>query len=397
MLMNPLWKIILIPFILLLNRCVKEFIPQTKENKDLLVVEGLITNQPGANIIKLSISQPLGEKNAAKPMKGCSVTISDDLGNIFNLTEIAPGTYVTDTSQFKGTIGRSYTLHITTNSINKNLIFESYPIKMMPVPPIDSLYYEKVAIEEDNNGTSLQEGCQVYVNTHDPTNQTKFYRWEYSETWEFHLPYTLVTNRVCWLSNNSDEINIKSTTSLQEARVERHPIDFISNLTDRLNVKYSILVKQYSLNEDEYLYWEKLENINDQAGGLYDRIPSAIPSNVYCVDDPNEKVLGYFSVSASTSKRTFIKDNFVGLIDLYTHCNGDTIFNNDYIPNLNNYVWIIKTGLKQQTAWIPGADNKLHQIFLPPIPYSIVTYIKGCADCTVRGTSIEPAFWKEGK
>ncbi len=378
------------------NRCITEFVPQTKENKESLVIEGLITNQPVADTIKLSSSLPLGVKSVAKPVEGCTVTISDDLGNIFSLTESFAGTYVTDTSQFRGTIGRFYTLHIHTNTSYKNHNFESYPIEMKPVPPIDSLYYEKVAIKEIN-GVSSQEGCQVYLNTHDPTNQIKFYRWKYTETWEFHLPYTLVPNKICWMANNSNEIKIKNTTSLAEARIERFPINFISNLTDRLKVKYSILVNQYSLNEDEYLYWEKLQRITEQVGGLYDEIPSAIPNNVFCVDDPNEKVLGYLSVSACTSKRIFIKDNFAGLIDLYTNCISDTIFNGDPIPNLNNYVWIIEEGLLHPSVWIIGADSTIQQVFLPTIPFSIITNFKGCADCSVRGTLTEPDFWKEGK
>jgi hypothetical protein len=394
--MKPIQKIILISFFFLQNRCITEFVPQTKENKESLVIEGLITNQPVADTIKLSSSLPLGVKSVAKPVEGCTVSISDDLGNIFSLTESFAGTYVTDTSQFRGTIGRFYTLHIHTNTSYKNHNFESYPIELKPVPPIDSLYYEKVAIKE-NNGVSSQEGCQVYLNTHDPTNQIKFYRWKYTETWEFHLPYTLVPNKICWVSNNSNEIKIKNTTSLAEARIERFPINFISNLTDRLNVKYSILVNQYSLNEDEYQYWEKLQRITEQVGGLYDKIPSAIPNNVYCVDDPNEKVLGYLSVSASTSKRIFIKDNFAGLIDLYTNCISDTIFNGDPIPNLNNYVWIIDEGLLHPSVWIIGADSMIHQVFLPTIPFSIITNFKGCADCSVRGTLTEPVFWKEGK
>ena len=134
------------------------------------------------------------------------------------------------------------------------------------------------------------------------------------------LPYSVppLRNKVCWISSNSNVINIKSTSVLEEDRISGYPLNFISNLTDRLRVKYSILVNQYSLNEDEYLYWEKFQNITEQVGGLYDIIPSSVPSNVYCLDDPNEKVLGYFSVSANSSKRIFIKDNFSGLFTPYT-------------------------------------------------------------------------------
>jgi hypothetical protein len=146
-------------------------------------------------------------------------------------------------------------------------------------------------------------------------------------------------------------------------------------------VGYSILVKQYSLNEDEYLYWEKLQSITEQVGGLYDIIPSSVPSNVYCVDDPNEKVFGYFSVSANTSKRLFIKENFAGIFTQYTErdCLNDTVFDNAPIQSLNTYVWIIID----------------HQV--PPPVYQVTTRIKGCYDCTTRGTNIKPDFWKEGK
>ena len=376
--MKLLRKILLIPLFLFLNGCITPFIPRTSEDKKILVVEGLITDQPDTNIIKLSNSLPLGTRNVANPLKGCIVTISDDLGNTFSFTETAAGIYVTDPSKFQGVVGRFYTLHITIHVANNNLHYESYPMEMKHAPPIDSLYYEKVAIQE-NNGVNTQEGCQVYLNTHDPANQSKFYRWEYAETWEFHIPYIFVPNRICWLSNNSDVINIKNTSVLEEDRIDRYPLNFVSNATDRLNIKYSILVNQYSLNEDEYLYWEKLQNITQQVGGLYDIIPSIIPSNVYSIDDPNEKVLGYFSVSGRSSKRLFIKDHFSGMIDLYTRCNGDTIFNGDPIPYLNLTEWVIIE----------------HHI--PPPYYDIITYDKGCADCSVRGTIIMPDFWNEGR
>ena len=254
-------------------------------------------------------------------------------------------------------------------------------MEMKPVPPIDSVYYEKVTIQESNEFSGGKEGCQIFLDTHDPKNECKFYRWKYSETWKFILPYT-VPNKTCWISSNSDIINIKNASLLEEDRINRYPLNFISNLTDRLRVKYSILVKQYSLNEDEYLYWEKLQSITEQVGGLYDIIPSSVPSNVYCLDYPNEKVLGYFSVSASTSKRFFIKGNFAGILTPYTDafCIDDTIKASDPpLTSLNTFVWII-----------------IDRPFAVP-PLLVTTRIKGCYDCTVRGTNIPPDFWNEDK
>jgi hypothetical protein len=371
------YYIILLVSFLILNGCITQFIPQTSEDKEILVVEGLITDQPGINSIKLSKSLPLGGRSASRPLSGCIVTVSDNLGSSVTFSETSAGYYIPPTS-FSGEIGKTYTLHINPNNVSNNIRYESVPVEMKPVPVIDSVFYEKLTLVASNGASTAQEGCQVYVNTHDPTNKCKFYRWEFAETWEFILPYA-VPNKMCWISSNSDIINIKSTTVLAEDKINRFPLNFISNESDRLRVKYSILVKQYSLNEDEYLYWEKLQNISQQVGGLYDIIPSSISSNVYSPDDPNEKVLGYFSVSASTTKRLFIKDNFSGLIDLYKDCAQDTIFNGRPIANLNSTVWVI-------------IDHPM-----PPPSYKIITYAKGCADCTARGTNIKPDFWIEGK
>src|SRR5664279_1307186 len=371
--------IILILSLFLMGSCITPFIPKVNEDKKILVVEGLITDQPDTNTIKLSRSLSLGISALPNPVKGCIVTISDELGNIYSFTETTDGKYVSDPSKFKGITGRFYTLHINTNNGNNSLNYQSYPMEMKPVPPIDSIYYEKVAIKEVE-GTNSQEGCQIYLDTHDPTNQSKYYRWEFSETWEFRLPY-IVTNSKCWISNKSDLINIKSTTALEETKISRYPLYFISNTTDRLRVMYSILVKQYSLSIDEYQYWEKLQKITEMVGGLYDITPSTVPSNVYCLDNPDEQVLGYFSVSASASKRLFIKANFAGIFTPYTDrvCVADTIFGDEPIPSLGTFTWIIV----------------VHPI--PPPQYVIITRVKGCYDCTVRGTNIEPDFWPEEK
>ena len=197
--------ILLLLIVQVLNSCISQFIPKTSEDKELLVVEGLITDNTDINTIKLSRSLPLGTKVTLNPVSGYLVTISDDLGNTYSLTETTPGTYVTNPSEFRGMVGRSYTLHINPNSPNNSHFYESYPVEMKPVPPIDSLYYEKVIIEPTTNISAGKSGAQIYLNTHDPENTCKYYRWEYTETWEFILPY-MVPNNICWVSENSDVI-----------------------------------------------------------------------------------------------------------------------------------------------------------------------------------------------
>ena len=375
MLIKPNRQILLLLLLSLINSCIVEYVPKTNEVDELLVVEGLITDQPGRSTLKLSKTLPLG-KLFVKPLKGCIVWISDDLGQIDSLKETTmDGTYVTDSANFQGVIGRQYTLHIRTTRDSVNLSYESLPMEMKPVPQIDSIYYEKKIFVK---WPLDYEGCQIYLDTHDPVNNCRFYRWEYSETWEFHLPYD-VPYRVCWRSDRSDGIFIKNTSFLSEDRITRYPLYSIPNPFDRLSIKYSLLVKQYSLNEDEYLYWEKVKNSSDQEGGLYDIIPGTISNNIYCIENPEQRVCGYFSVSAVSSKRIFIIDSFAGLNTSYISCPSDTIFGTGAIPGLNSSVWVIEDN-----------SNKVP-------PNRIVTDNIDCADCRVRGTDIKPVFWNEDK
>jgi len=73
--------ILFLLILLLLSSCITQFVPKIEEEKELLVVQGLITDQYETDTIKLSKSLPLGEISAARPLSGCIVTISDNFGN----------------------------------------------------------------------------------------------------------------------------------------------------------------------------------------------------------------------------------------------------------------------------------------------------------------------------
>lgn len=348
--------------LLLLNGCIVQFIPDINEEQSFLVIEGMVTNLNQRYTVKMSRSVAVGAREKPLPVTNSFVSVTDDENNRYLLSEKKPGIYQTDSLTFRGVIGRKYTLHIQSLGLN----YESTPMEMKPVPPIDSVYFEKETRESQNSFLPVN-GCQIYLNTFDQTNSCKYYRWEYVETWKFVLPYPVVNN-TCWISSNSSNIYIKNTSVLREDRVTKYPLQFVSDETDRLLERYSLLVNQYSVSEEEYTYWEKLQKVSESVGGLYDVTPMTIQSNIECIEDPNEKVLGYFSVSAVSSKRIYI-DGFRGnFIDFYSECPVDTL---PASANISD-IWIL---------------NRL--------PELVITNKLGCADCTVRGTKVKPDFWIE--
>lgn len=359
-------------FLALAAGCTMQFFPDLDENQELLVVDGMITDQNNVNRIKLSRSLPIGNPLVRKPVKGAVVVISDEKGNVTNLTESPAGTYSTDSLRFRGVVGESYSLNIKINNVN----YETDFIEMKTVAPIDSLYYEKVVITDSKDSKDLKEGCKIYLDSWDHTGKDLFFRWDYAATWEYHIPYSVI-NRICWVSEHSEEIMIKNTSIYSQARVSKYPILFIPGNTDKLKFKFSILVNQYSLTESEYDFWEKIRNIYKSAGSLYNITPMAIPGNIRCTTHPDETVLGYFSVSAVTRKRLFIRDNFRGQPNFYSYCATDTIYGRLPEEGLNSVYWVIEDYANE----VP--------------PYWVITIYRECADCTTEGTKVKPPFWDE--
>jgi hypothetical protein len=352
--------------------CVKEFFPEVHQSPYRVVVNGLITNQPEVYTINLFWSDPIDEK-VNMPLSGCDVTVHDDLGHTYVFNESAtPGTYNSDITTFQGVAGRTYKLHIDTkNATPKHHSYESLPVEMNPVPPIDSLYYEKIVISE--GPVEPEEGCNIYLNTYDPDGICRFFRWDYTETWQIEVMYGMDDSvRFCWVSNNSPNIDVKNTSGLSENHLVRYPIVYISNQTDRLSIRYSIIVNQYSISNNEFYFWDGVSKMTENVGRLYDVIPTSISGNLICIEDPDERVLGYFSVSAKTSKRIFVNEKFSGLENIYNPECFD-------VP-VDEWISKVHTG---QNEWWWILSNEW------------VTLKKWCADCTARGTTTRPDFWED--
>lgn len=378
--------------------CVTEYLPELREREILITVEGIITDLPGTDTIRIYRSLPLWTKEPRQPIRHCDVWITDDTGNSDTLREVTIGTYVTDPSAFRGMPGRTYTLHFNTLESDGWHRYESIPMKMKPVPEIDSVYYEK---EPGLISNVSVDGCRIYLDTHGQQDSCRYFRWEYVETWEFSLPFD-VLNKTCWASASSERIMVENTSMLGKNSVSRFPLVKIDEPVEKLLRKYSILVKQYSLNEDEYRFWEKLQNSVSQVGGLYDIVPGTVTGNIYSLDNMYEKVAGYFSVSAVSMKRLFIKDNFQNHNQMYSNCVVDSAFYVFFPYPVDGYWWI-RYDYTIPPPYIEYINQDQWGVTWWPIdefpattpPKRLITNKRWCADCTSKGSAIRPDFWDE--
>ena len=209
---------------ILVVSCKQEYIPSVnEENKNLLVVEGFLNSGQGTTTIRLSRSVGLTDTTKKKVELEAKVNVEGQDGSSFALAGNTNGEYSITQLLLLNNI--KYRLHIKTIN-GKEYASDFVPIKI--TPPIDSITWE---------GES--DGLRFYVNTHDPQNATKYYQWDFEETWEFHSAYYSTikyirnnNNRVtdlvykypdhsmdttiykCWKTVNSTSINIGSSENL---------------------------------------------------------------------------------------------------------------------------------------------------------------------------------------
>jgi len=119
--------------------CIDPFNPGTDRFQSLLVVDALVTDEDASYYCYLTRTFK-DNQGIPESVKGATVSVSDDTGANFPFSEIAPGVYRSDSVTFRGIVGRSYTLHITSAEGEH---YVSYPVTMLDVPEIDSLYFGK--------------------------------------------------------------------------------------------------------------------------------------------------------------------------------------------------------------------------------------------------------------
>ena len=371
-------KYTLLFLIILLTGCRESFMPAYKDYQSALVVEGMITNQPGPYTVKLSKTQPLGNGELV-PYSGCSVQLLEKNGKTETLTELDSGIYRSTENGIQGEVGKAYRITITTPQGN---FYQSDFEKIRTPTPIDSVY-ARTEYHRSNNYPEGLPGYQFYIDTKRAPNDSTYIYWKMSETYEYTSdfqisavfrnyrfePFPSDSLYRCYKTQPVKSIFTSSTSGLNEARVERQPLHFVGTDNRKLMCRYSLLVKQLTISEDCYRYWENLSEQLSEEDFLFGKQPYQIQGNVYNPDNPREVVRGYFVVGGVDHKRIFLDPPKVDF--LYPTCALD--FEIGRLPYLPPSVWPVY--LKKLGNQYGKANEE-------------------CFDCRLRGGTLDkPEFW----
>jgi len=380
---------------LIITSCTKPYNPPAiKSVTGYLVVEGVINIGNDSSRFRLSRTVALDSAVSSAKVTGAQVTVEGNDNSTYSFVGNSAGVYTS--APLNLSTGKQYRLHIKTTD-GKDYLSDYVSPKI--TPPIDTINYQ-----------IQNTGLAITLNTHDPANNTKYYRWDFTETWEFHSKYesdyvsngdTVISRTLaqyvyfCYANDASNSILLGSSAKLSQDVITQAPITFIPQTSEKIETDYSILVSQYALTSDAYNFWTNLKKNTEQLGSIFDVQPSTIDGNIHCTTNPNEPVIGYISASTIQTKRIFVNNTVLphSWVPTYPYdCEADSILlakvEGNTVINQENQYFNANRGAIGLLIPIEAITNKFG---------TVIGHTGSdieCVDCTTRGTVTPPSFWK---
>lgn len=355
--------------------CLEPYDPDlSSENVDFLVVDGFLNVSDRSCLISLSRTIPLGQQQEILREGGSSVSLEYDNGAVYQLDEIGLGQY------YAQDLPDDEQLEVRLRIISREREYNSDYVKPLVTPPIDSVTFGADRI-----------GVPIFVSTHDVTNNTSYYIWNFQETWTYTSPYESalewngsrviegeIKNHRCWSNDASTEIiiassnaDLKDVNAIKEFIVATLPWE-----SGKIQDRYSIMLRQRAIPREAFDYLSELKKNTENLGTLFDPLPSEPVGNMSSVSPPFELVLGYFTAASVTSHRIFID-----AIDL------DRPEGTRSVTGYESCGLFEIERLEQYDQYAPVGTTLPHRPRVGTYAY--------CIDCElIGGSAVKPIFWK---
>jgi hypothetical protein len=300
------YLVLVVNLAILLTGCIDEIKLNIDTDQQKIVVDGLIADSLQDYTIKVNYSAVIGigTDDLKTPVTGATVRVLDDVGGSFDFPETKPGIY---TRQMKGEAGKAYHVEVVTSDGKTILSRPSVLSKSPPLSPATARVVEEATISP--TGRTLYERRLLLEMNTDVSDLTDrpFLRWRAAGEYEFGEDYPgIIDRKICYVKHNIDFNNIKifDSNDLEGGLLANEP--FLNIKYDyRFAYMYCFHLFQYSISEEEYKYWAAVRDIVNISGNLLDPPPGTVRGNLYNPADPNDQILGYFSVAGVNYRRQF--------------------------------------------------------------------------------------------
>lgn len=302
--------------------CYKPYDPNIEASERILVVDGLITNDTSSYKVTLTYASPFDSGGTHMPVRSAKVYVTDNTGGIYFFSDKGSGNYMSDSLLFIGKPGNVYTLYVTTMEGDR---YESDSQRLLPDVHPDSMYAdfeEQEILSRITGRTELTHGGNILADIGNDGDTLPRFRLSTNLVTEYFYkicpPFSLCDLYYNWQTENANEgINLTGGEySTNTASVNKHSVCFIDDnlycfsLIDFKLYMISarlIYVKLYSLNNEAYLYYKKMNELLRSDGKLFDPIAAQLNGNIKCITGNTKKVFGFFEVS-SVSKTSYTVD-----------------------------------------------------------------------------------------
>ncbi|MDN3205438.1 DUF4249 domain-containing protein [Algoriphagus sediminis] len=374
--------------LLLILACREPFEPDIEpSDQNVLVVEGYLDSDGSPSILKLSFTSELdGPIQDNSGLLGASIFLESSSGNQFPLTEIGQGEYLHETDIPEVD---TYRLRIFLRNGNSYTSEELRPIITPDI--IDAGFVKN------------ETGVEIFITTQGDENADNFL-WTYEEAWAFRpaisSPFKYdpdvqdvvirgdeERNDICYKVSPNSDLLLETSSRFEDQFVFRQSISQIEQGDEKLSVRYSILISQKALSEEDSEFWEILKKNTDDLGSIFSPLPSLIGGNISFDQDPSAPVIGQVSLGKVRQKRLFID-------------------NREVIPwGLEEIPEYVGCFISQDTVFIESYPTKLQSGIILPVrpiipeggfnPIGYLTAPVNCVDCTRRGSNVPPEFWED--
>jgi hypothetical protein len=295
-------------YTIILAGCQQMYTPEINNQKSAIVVEGILTNNPGEAVVKLSKAVAFDSTNSKQTIEDASVLIHDDQGVVYNLYRSGRGIY-SDSGLFAQS-GHTYALTvITSDGTSYESAYQQLPVTFKQ----DSIYVDlvtKTILQKDSYGDNMiisEPEIETYVDLSSINLEIPKCRYEIRTTVMYFVPNGMTTSYI-WKTFNPNFIVSLTPASFDKSKgiFKKFSICSFSNdvysydISPNANIYGFLLVcSKYSLSKETHIYYEDIDNQLVSTGHIFDPVAAQLKGNLKCTTDTSKLVLGNFEVSNS--------------------------------------------------------------------------------------------------